>query len=315
MYGKVPHVAANRYEKPGQFIAEASLFRKAAPCRARNAFSNPLSFLGLSIRAGGESNGFEIPAFEFSVWSCPVSSSAHPGATRRNITPRSTHTRVPRTRRASVFPASAMVYLGSPLVVEPPLQLHAFDADYVESLCEGDRQTQEHFVGYFSALLRIKLRSRLQSQHAIEDVCQETFVRVFAVLRKEGGLKNPERLGAFVNSVCNNVLFETYRAAGRVESLDLEDRPEPAATGPDALAIVSSRQMGDKVRQILLAMAPRDRFLLKAVFLEQRDREEVCRQFGVDREYLRVLLHRAKQEFKVEYVKRFGDSVALGAGA
>jgi len=220
-----------------------------------------------------------------------------------------------RAHRKSLLRASAMVYSSPPPVVEPPLQLHSFDAGYVESLCGGDRQTQEHFVGYFSALLQVKLRSRLPSRHAIEDVCQETFVRVFAVLRKDGGIKNPERLGAFVNSVCNNVLFETYRSWGRVESLDFEERPEPPASGPDALAIVSARQLGDKVRQILLTMAPRDRFLLKAVFLDQRDRDEVCREFGVDREYLRVLLHRAKQEFKTEYLKRFGGPVPLNAGA
>jgi len=260
-------------------------------------------------------DGYEIPGFQHAVWSCPVSCSVHPGATLYSIFPRSTRRRMARARRLRLFRASAMVYSNPPPVVEPPLQLHSFDAGYVESLCEGDRQTQEHFVGYFSALLQVKLRTRLQSRHAIEDVRQETFARVFAVLRKEGGLKNPERLGAFVNSVCNNVLFETYRSSGRVESLDLEDRPEPRATGPDALAIVSARQMSAKVREILLDMAPRDRFLLKAVFLEQRDREEVCREFGVDREYLRVLLHRAKQEFKTEYVKRHGGPVPLDAGA
>lgn len=206
-----------------------------------------------------------------------------------------------------------MLYSNPPIALESSLQLHAFDAGYVESLCEGDRQTQEHFVGYFSALLKVKLRSRLQSRHAIEDVCQETFARVFAVLRKEGGLKDPERLGAFVNSVCNNVLFETYRSSSRVESLDSDDRPDPPATGPDALTIVAARQIKEKVREILLDMAPRDRFLLKAVFLDQRDRDEVCREFGVDREYLRVLLHRAKQDFKSEYVKRFGGPVPLDA--
>lgn len=244
-----------------------------------------------------------------------MSCSTHPDAILHSTFPRSTRARMALARRLDLLRASAMVYSTPPLVVEPPLQLHSFDAGYVESLCEGDRQTQEHFVGYFSALLRVKLRSRLQSRHAIEDVCQETFARVFAVLHKEGGLKNPERLGAFVNSVCNNVLFETYRSWGRIESLDFEERPEPQATGPDALAIVCSRQMSGKVREILLALAPRDRSLLKAVFLEQRDRDEVCREFGVDREYLRVLLHRAKQEFKTEYVKRFGSSVPLNAGA
>ena len=53
--------------------------------------------------------------------------------------------------------------------------------------------------------------------------------------------------------------------------------------------------------------------MLKAVFLDERDRDEVCREFGVDRDYLRVLLHRAKQEFKNEYVKRMGSQIMLGA--
>ena len=80
---------------------------------------------------------------------------------------------------------------------------------YIEGLCAGDLQTQEHFVGYFTELLHLKLRSRLQSGQAIEDVRQETFARVLTTLRKENGLRQPERLGAFVNTVCNNVLFET----------------------------------------------------------------------------------------------------------
>ncbi len=185
----------------------------------------------------------------------------------------------------------------------------------MENLCAGDRQTQEHFVAYFSELLKLKLRSKLQSSHAIEDVCQETFARVFAVLHRDGGLRQPERLGAFVNTVCNNVLFEQYRSAGRSESLDAEGAPEPEAKGANALDLVSARQIKEKVREILLRLPPRDRSLLKAIFLDERDRDEVCRQFGVERDYLRVLLHRAKQEFKVEFVKHIGNPAPLGADA
>lgn len=79
------------------------------------------------------------------------------------------------------------------------------------------------------------------------------------------------------------------------------------------MEIVAARQMREKVREILLDLAPRDRSLLKAVFLDERDRDEVCRELGVDRDYLRVLLHRAKQEFKTEFVKRMGDQVPFGA--
>jgi RNA polymerase sigma-70 factor, ECF subfamily len=51
------------------------------------------------------------------------------------------------------------------------------------------------------------------------------------------------------------------------------------------------------------------------VFLDERDRDDVCREFGVEREYLRVLLHRAKQEFKVEFVKHIGNPAPFGADA
>jgi RNA polymerase sigma-70 factor (ECF subfamily) len=192
------------------------------------------------------------------------------------------------------------------------LQFYSFDASYVSNLCAGDPPTQEHFVGYFSELLQLKLRSRLSSPHAIEDVRQETFARVFSVLRKDG-LRQPERLGAFVNTVCSHVLSEHYRSSGGSESLDVEGRPELPDKSANALEIVVARQVKDKVREILLDLEPRDRSLLKAVFLDERDRDEVCREFGVERDYLRVLLHRAKQEFKTEYVKRLGNKMPQGA--
>ena len=194
------------------------------------------------------------------------------------------------------------------------MQFYTFDASYISNLCAGDLPTQEHFFGYFSELLQLKLRSRLQSPHAIEDVRQETFVRVFSVLRK-GGLRQPERLGAFVNTVCSRVLSEHYRSSGGSESLDVEGRPELPDKSASALEIVVARQVKDKVREILLDLEPRDRSLLKAVFLDERDRDEVCREFGVDREYLRVLLFRAKREFKAEYLKRTARRAPLSASA
>jgi RNA polymerase sigma-70 factor (ECF subfamily) len=111
------------------------------------------------------------------------------------------------------------------------------------------------------------------------------------------------------------VLLEHYRSSSGGESLDVEGRPELPDKSASALEIVAALQIKEKVREILLELAPRDRSLLKAVFLDERDRDEVCREFGVDRDYLRVLLHRAKQEFKTEYVRLVGNPMALGANA
>ena len=209
--------------------------------------------------------------------------------------------------------ATAVLHAGPRSSAGQLLQFHSFDAAYIERLCAGDRETQDHFVGYFTTLLRLKLRSRLQSPQAVEDVCQETFARVLGVLRKDGGLRQPERFGAFVNTVCNHVLFEHYRSSRGNESLDEEGRPELPDQAAGVLDIVAARQMKDKVREILLGLPVRDSLLLKAVFLDERDRDEVCKEFGVDRDYLRVLLHRAKHEFKAEYVKHMGAPTPLGA--
>jgi RNA polymerase sigma-70 factor (ECF subfamily) len=183
------------------------------------------------------------------------------------------------------------------------LQFQAFDAPYVERLRSGDFRTQEHFVAYFGELIQLKLRARLRTPQAIEDVRQETFARVFAALRTPDGIRQPERLGAFVNSICNNVLLEHYRASSRDSSI--EDEPEQDFPDPviDVLGAVAARQMEEKVRQILQELPDRDRRLIRAVFLEERDKDEVCREFSVDRDYLRVLLHRAKQSFKSLYLK------------
>ena len=192
------------------------------------------------------------------------------------------------------------------------LRFHSFDESYLERLRAGDFRTEEHFVAYFSELIRLKLRSRLRSPQAIEDVRQETFVRVFTALRREG-IHQPERLGAFVNSICNNVLLEHYRSSSRDISMEEGRETEIPDSALDVVGALEQQEMQEKVRVILDAMPERDRRILKEIFFEERDKDHVCRDFGVDRNYLRVLLHRAKQSFKSLYLKRMTARVEMGA--
>jgi RNA polymerase sigma-70 factor (ECF subfamily) len=189
------------------------------------------------------------------------------------------------------------------------LQFVAFDTAYLEHLQRGDPATERHFAAYFSELIRIKLRSRLRSKEAVEDVRQETFVRVLALVRAKDGIRQPERLGALVNSVCNNVLLEHYRSCKRMTS-PLEDEPERAfvADETSSLGHVEIAETERVVRKILGELPERDRRLLQAVLLEERDKDEVCAELGLTREHLRVLVHRAKRSFKSFYLKRLGEA-------
>ncbi|HEX3968187.1 MAG TPA: sigma-70 family RNA polymerase sigma factor [Edaphobacter sp.] len=179
-----------------------------------------------------------------------------------------------------------------------------FDASYVSKLRDGDPPTEQHFIAYFSELMGLKLRSRLRMPEQIEDVKQETFSRTLSLLRSEGGLRHAERLGALVNSICNNVLMEQYRMSGRAEALEDGVAERLVETTPDALSQVITADTRGMVRRVLDGLTERDRGVLRAVFLEERDKDEVCAEMGVDRDYLRVLLHRAKNSFRAVYSKQ-----------
>lgn len=182
------------------------------------------------------------------------------------------------------------------------LELFAFDKEYVERLRDGDPPTEQHFVSYFNQLLRIKLRARMLSAEVVDDLRQETFIRVIAAVRTSGGVRQPERFGAFVNSICNNVLLEFYRSSSRSKPLESAHLEIPDKV-LDLEGMLASKESKERVRQILEELPGRDRDLLRAFFLDEKDKDEVCRQFGVDRDYLRVLLHRAKDRFKSLYEK------------
>lgn len=233
---------------------------------------------------------------------------------RSNPTPRCRRGGLSLVKRATLIPEagfptpSAVLHCQTlPIARGNYLQFQSFDEAYMTRLQSGDFRTQEHFSSYFGSLIRIKLGSRLSSRETIEDLRQETFTRFFAALRA-GKIFQPDRLGPFVNSICNNVLLEYYRASARSTSLEEEDERNFPASDFDLVETLRAKEREKKVRAILEELSERDRRLLREVFLEERDKDEVCRDFGIDREYLRVLLHRAKQAFKSAYLRNTGNN-------
>src|SRR5215469_9308787 len=118
------------------------------------------------------------------------------------------------------------------------LDLHQFNESYLQSLRTQDLATEAHFVSYFGRMLQNKLRRHLTCPEHIKDVQQETLLRAWAAVRAEGGVRQPERFGAFVSSVCNNILRESYRSRARTRALDeAQIDPVDDAMGPDAVLL------------------------------------------------------------------------------
>jgi len=180
------------------------------------------------------------------------------------------------------------------------LTFETFNEEYVRRLADGDSDTGEHFATYFGNLLGLKLRMRVRSVQLIEDIQQETFTRVLEILREGPGVHRPERFGAFVHGVCKNVVREFCRIDGREDPWD-EDMDDPADSTVDLDAELVTAEFKRVIDRAFAKMPEKDRKILKAIYLDEIDKAEVCRMFGVDAGYLRVLKHRAIAEFRKAY--------------
>jgi RNA polymerase sigma-70 factor (ECF subfamily) len=178
------------------------------------------------------------------------------------------------------------------------MDLFAFDDDYVRRLREGDRWTEEHYVNYFTPLLTSKLRGNV-SPNDIEDVIQDTLMRVLNELKNGKGIRDGHAFGAYVLRFCNNIKHEHLR--GNRPTVELKDvyRSED-----DALRDLITKEKIKRVRLTLLWLAKgnkRDAAILRDLFFNDCEKDAVCQKYGVDRDYLRVLVHRALKKFREKY--------------
>jgi RNA polymerase sigma-70 factor (ECF subfamily) len=172
-----------------------------------------------------------------------------------------------------------------------------FDYAYIIALQRQDRDVESHLVTFFSKPLWCRLHARLRSPQLIEDARQETYLRVFTYFRSGKTLENPASLPAFVLSVCNNVCYELLRVHTRHPQIP-ENAPDPPDRGMNPEQAVVTEELKQIVRKILGELSTKDCSLLRRVFLDEADKDDVCREFGISRDYLRVLVHRAKQRLK-----------------
>jgi len=184
------------------------------------------------------------------------------------------------------------------------LEYAVFDGQYLAHLKNRDPQTEKHFTTYFSNVIWLKLRGRVRAAHLIDEIRQETFARVLKYLHSDRMIEHPERFGAFVLSVCNNVMLEVLRSESH-HVQTLADAPEPT---DDRVVLDADIVTDERKRAVCLVLAElpeKDRALLKMMFVDEVDRSAISRHFQVEGDYLRVLLHRAKERFR-EVVRKKG---------
>jgi RNA polymerase sigma-70 factor (ECF subfamily) len=154
-----------------------------------------------------------------------------------------------------------------------------------------------------STLARYRLRLRYKvSYHLgsscpdVDDVVQETMVRFLSALKTEK-MRSPESTAAFLSGICNNVVREYKRLQMKEPLSEPGAAAFERAQGP-GVDVVELRQV---ISMVMVQLAPKDYEILRAFYLEERDKGEICRALGVSEVQFRVALFRAKEKFREIY--------------
>jgi hypothetical protein len=104
-----------------------------------------------------------------------------------------------------------------------------------------------------------------------------------------------------VNSICNHVVQEHWRDNRPVQALE-----DVFVADNNLFLELSNRETVARVERTLRRLAEenaRDAELLRDFFMRELDKDAICLKYRVDRNYLRVLVHRALKKFR----ELFGD--------
>ena len=167
-------------------------------------------------------------------------------------------------------------------------------------IADGDVSAEGELVRQFEPGLRVLLRRRTGGDHGLlQDLVQETLLIVLQRLRG-GGIEDPQRLAAFAAQTARNLAIASLRKAERqrtdVDSEATERNPDPAG---GVEAHVADHEAALAVRALLRELPqPRDRLMLKRFYLDDDDKETICRELELSEAAFNQALSRARRRFR-----------------
>lgn len=158
----------------------------------------------------------------------------------------------------------------------------------------------------YRARLHFLCLRKLRSPARAEDVVQSAFLVLLEAIR-DGRLRDPSRVPAFLVGVANNLILKQYRDEGRRRPVGLESVPNSPST--EAGAAEQSVQLAEDLqllRKLLRRLSARDRDLLRLHLVEERPTDEICARLAIRPGALRVRLHRIRRKLRRAFSRARG---------
>jgi len=175
--------------------------------------------------------------------------------------------------------------------------------ELVSQIQAGDKRAEANMVKRFASGLKMML-SRKCSPDIAEDVFQETW-RVTIEKVRNGDLRQPDRLPAFIHQIARNQVVMYFR-----KNSDTQEPPDDndlVSPGPSPDQVYETNQLQDYVRELIdLLDTPRDREILMRFYVQEEDKEEICKDLDLTSQHFNRVIYRAKMRMK-SYLEKKAD--------
>lgn len=179
--------------------------------------------------------------------------------------------------------------------------------DTAPQLLEGDRALFSRLYVQHKSSLTYLCRRYLNDQRDVEEVVQETFLKLFLALPE---LESESSVVAWSRRTATNLCIDRYRADKRRPTMaDLEVLPEEygAECDEDYLVLAEDAAI---VRDALADLPPLYRRALIAREIEELPLDVIAAQLDVEPAQMKHLLHRARRAMRRALESRTGRAVA-----
>jgi len=165
---------------------------------------------------------------------------------------------------------------------------------------EGDASAESELIRQFEPGLRVLLRRRTGGDIGLlQDLVQETLLIVIQRLRGDG-IDDPGKLAAFAAQTARNLAIASLRKAERQKTdVDSEATERNADSSRGVVTLAEDMESALAVRALLRELPqPRDRLMLRRFYLEDHDKEIICREMQLSEAAFNQALSRARRRFR-----------------
>lgn len=179
--------------------------------------------------------------------------------------------------------------------------------DLVSKIQSGNPGAEAQMVSRYSRGLKAALFHRCKDIGLAEDVMQESWIVVINKVRN-GEIRKPENLSAFIIQVGKNQLIMKFRKQSKMSSeVAIEDIELASQESTPEQALINTR-LGKTITRLFDSLSvARDKEILQKFYVTGLSKSSLCEEYELTEAHFDRVLYRARQRFKKLWVQENSD--------